>query len=229
MTWFLREGAMPDASDYQADQETLWLTFLAPHRIKLRDIAPVESGMGQFWRSRYGVSWPGLVLASATESDGGFLCSVWLQLTRDRANRASPPFVSDFAAVIQRVTAALRASALPAAEDCRAPETARWLVAPTRPQPKPSVWPWPDYGIRAFLHAMRPLRVGIGTHISIIQPTMRGEGGGHDSAPLVNIVVRGGEWRALCRTYEALTRPAQPPADDDRFISSHQITDYESQ
>lgn len=110
---------MPDATDFRADEETLWLTFLAPHRIKLRDIAPVESGMGQFWRSRYGVSWPGLVLANATESDGGFLCSLWLQLTRDRANRASPPFVSDFAAVIHRVTTALRAGALPAAEDCR--------------------------------------------------------------------------------------------------------------
>lgn len=82
---------MPDASDYRADKETLWLTFLALHHIKLRDIAPVESGMGQLWRSRYGVSWPGLVLASATESDGGFLCSLWLQLTRDRATRASPP------------------------------------------------------------------------------------------------------------------------------------------
>jgi len=216
---------MPDASDYRADEETLWLTLLAPHRIKLRDIAPVESGMGQLWRSRYRASWPGLVLASATESDGGFLCSLWLQLTQGRASRASPP-VSDFAAVIQRVATALRASALPAAEDCRAPEIGPWLVDPTRPQPKPpkpSVWPWPDYGIRAFLHAMRPLRVGIGTSILVTRAPVPG------SAPLVDIVVRGGEWRVLCRAYETLTRPSQPPADDEPFISGPGVTDQEVQ
>lgn len=206
---------MPDASDYRANKETLLLTFLALHHIKLRDIAPVESGMGQLWRSRYGVSWPGLVLASATESDGGFLCSLWLQLTRDCATRASPPYVSDFAAVIQRVTTALRDGALPAAEDCRAPDPMPMLVDPTRPQPKPpkpSVWPWPDYGIRSFLYEMKKLRVGIGTSISVTQPTISGEDGGERSAPLVHVVVQGGEWRALCRTYEALTRPAQPSA-----------------
>ena len=196
---------MPDATDFRADEETLWLTFLAPHRIKLRDIAPVESGMGQLWRSRYGVSWPGLALASAIESDGGFLCSLWLQLTQGRAHRASPHSVSDFAAVIERVATALRAGAVPAAADCRAPDPMPMLVDPTRPQPKPpkpSVWSWPDWGIRAFLHAMRPLRVGIGTSILVNRPAVPG------SAPLVDITVRGGEWAVLCRTYEALTRPS---------------------
>ncbi len=217
---------MPDASDYRADEETMWLTFVAPHRIKLRDIAPVESGMGQFWRRRFEASWPGLVLASATESDGGFLCSLWLQSTGDRA---APPSVGDFAAAIHRVTTALRAGALPAADDCRDLEARPRLVDPTTPQPKPSVWAWPDYGIRSFLHAMRPLRVGVGTSIAITQPAMPGEGGGQGSAPLVHIVVRGGEWRALCRTYERLTRPSQPPTDDEPFISGHRITDHESQ
>ena len=218
---------MPDASDYRADEETLWLTFLAPHRIKLRDIAPVEDGMGQFWRRRFdAASWPGLVLATATESNGGFLCSLWLQSTGDRA---APPSVGNFAAAIHRVTTALRAGALPAAEDCCDLVARQWLVNPATPQPKPSVWAWPDSGVRSFLHAMRPLRVGVGTSISVTQSAMPGEGGGQGSAPLVHIVVRGGEWRALCRTYEALTRPSQPPADDEPFISGHRITDHESQ
>ncbi len=218
---------MPDASDYRADQETLWLTFLAPHRIKLRDIAPVEDGMGQFWRKRFGASsWPGLVLAGATESDDGFLCSLWLQSVGDGA---ALPSVSDFAAAIHRVTTALRTGALPAADDCFDLEARPMLGAPTAPRPKPSVWDWPDYGLRSFLHEMKKLRVGIGTSISVTQPAVPGEGGGQGSAPLVHVVVRGGEWRALCRTYEAVTRPAQTPADDDAFISGHRITDHESQ
>jgi hypothetical protein len=222
---------MPDASDYRADEETLWLTFLAPHRIKLRDIAPVEDGMGQFWRRRFHVaSWPGLVLGSATESNGGHLCSLWLQSIGDRVNRAAPPSVRDFAAAIHRATTALRAGALPAADDCCDLKAGSgWLVDPTSLRPKPSVWTRPDYGIRSFLHAMRPLRVGIGTSILVTQAAMPSEAGGHGSAPLVDIVVRGGEWKALCWSYEALTRPSQPTADDEPFISAHGITDHESQ
>lgn len=91
---------MADVSDYRADQETLWLTFLAPHRVKLRDVAPVEEGTGQFWRKRFGAaSWPGLVLAGAPESDEGFVCSLWLQSVADRAAlpsvRNRPPRASD--------------------------------------------------------------------------------------------------------------------------------------
>lgn len=167
--------------------------------------------MGQFWRKRFNVSsWPGLVLARVTESDSGFLCSLWLQAIEDQATL---PSVSDFAAAIHRVTTALRAGTPPAADDCCDLEARPMLVAPTAPRPKPSVWDRPDYGLRSFLHDMKKLRVGIGTSISVTQPTITGEGGGQGSAPLVHIVVRGGEWRALCRTYEALTRPVQPPAD----------------
>lgn len=205
---------MPDASDHRADRDTLWLTFLASHCIKLRDIAPVEDGMGQFWRKRFNVaSWPGLVLARVTKSDSGFLCSLWLQSIEDQA---ALPSVSDFVAAIHRVTSALQVGALPAAEDCCDFEVRPMLVAPTAPRPKPSVWDWPDYGLRSFLHEMKKLRVGIGTSISVTQPPIGGEGGGRGSAPLVHVVVQGGEWRALCRTYEALTRPAQSRADAAR-------------
>lgn len=196
---------MLDPSDYRPNQETLWLTFLAPHHIKLRDIAPVEEGMGQFWRKRFNVSsWPGLVLAGVTESDDGFFCSLWLQSVGDRA---ALPSVSDFVAALDRVTTALQTGTLPAADDCCDLEARPMLVSPTAPRPKPSVWDWPDYGLRSFLHEMKKLRVGIGTSISVIRPSV---GRDQVSAPLEHVVVRGGEWRALCQTYEALTRPSQP-------------------
>lgn len=190
-----------------ADGETLWLTFVASHPIKLRDIAPVEEGMGKFWRKRFdAASWPGLVFGTATESNGGYLCCLWLQSAGDRANHAAAPFVSDFAATIHRVTTALRAGALPAAEDCCDRRAEIWLVDPATPQPKPSVWAWPDFGVRKFLHTMKLLRVGIGTSISVTRPATSDEGGSQSLAPPFNIVVRGGEWKSLCRTYENLTR-----------------------